>query len=126
MSIVNLASSILALDGCQVAATRDGFSVRSLDRHVVQVSTRFADESRILAALEAIISILRARGAAPAAPAFAPLEAPTTGLSVDFSTPDEVGDFFNSALPLSATSIPDTLRTVADGVKRRRSKQDRG
>jgi len=122
MSIVNLASSILALDGCQVAATRDGFSVRSVDRHVVQVSTRFADESRILAALEAIVSVLRARGAAPAAPAFAPLESPTTGLSVEFSAPEEAGDYLNSALPPSATSIPDTLRTVGDGVKRRRAK----
>lgn len=122
MSIVNLASSLLSLEGCQVAATRDGFSVRSADRHVVQVCTRYSDEARILSALEAIVSVLRARGGAPAAPAFAPLEAPTTGLAVDFTTPDEAGDFLNSALPPSATSIPDTSRTVADGVKRRRGK----
>lgn len=122
MSIVNLASAILALDGCQVAATRDGFSVRSSDRHVVQVCTRFSDESRILAALEAIAQVLRARGVAPVVPAFAPLESPTSGLSVDFSAPDDAGDFLNSALPPSATSIPDTSRTVADGVKRRRGK----
>jgi hypothetical protein len=120
MSIVNLASSILALDGCQVAATRDGFSVCTSDRHVVQVSTRFADESRIVAALEAMVSILRARGAAPAAPAFAALEAPTSGISVDFSTPDELGDFLNSALPPSVAV--EAASTVSAGVKRRRSK----
>ena len=124
MSIVNLASSILALDGCQVAATRDGFSVRSADRHVVQVCTAYADESRILSALEAIVSVLRARGIAPAAPAFAALEAPTTGLSVDFTTPDEVGDFLNSALPPSVAV--ESASTVGAGVKRRRGKQDRG
>lgn len=120
MSIMNLASSILALDGCQVSATRDGFSVRSVDRHTVQVSTRFADESRIVATLEAIVSILRARGAAPAAPAFAALEAPASGISVDFTPPAVHMDHFNSALPLAAAV--EAASTVADGVKRRRSK----
>jgi hypothetical protein len=120
MSIVNLASSILALDGCQVAATRDGFSVCTSDRHVVQVSTRFADESRIVAALEAIVSILRARGAAPAAPAFAALEAPTSGISVDFSPPEGEFDSFNSALPPVAADA--AASTVGAGVKRRRAK----
>jgi hypothetical protein len=120
MSIVNLASSILALDGCQVAATRDGFSVCTSDRHVVQVSTRFADESRIVAALEAIVSILRARGAAPAAPAFAALEAPTSGISVDFTPPAGDFDSFNSALPPSVAV--EAASTVSAGVKRRRSK----
>jgi hypothetical protein len=120
MSIVNLASSILALDGCQVAATRDGFSVCTSDRHVVQVSTRFADESRIVAALEAIVSILRARGAAPAAPAFAALEAPTSGISVDFSPPEGEFDSFNSALPPVAAA--EAASTVGAGVKRRRAK----
>jgi hypothetical protein len=120
MSIVNLASSILALDGCQVAATRDGFSVRTAERHVVDVSTRFADESRIAAALEAIVSILRARGAAPAAPAFSALEVPTTGISVDFSPPAVEFDALNSALPPVAAD--EAASTVGAGVKRRRAK----
>lgn len=122
MSIVNLASSLLSLEGCQVAATRDGFSVRSADRHVVQVCTAYADEARILSALEAIVLVLRARGVAPAAAAFAPLEAPTTGLFVDFTAPDEVGDYLNSALPSSAVAISEPQRTIGDGVKRRRGK----
>lgn len=120
MSIVNLPSCILALDGCEVAATRDGFSVRSADRHVVQVCTRFADEARIVATLEAMCSILRARGAAPAAPAFAAVEAPTTGISIDFSAPAAETDSLNSALPKSAAD--QAASTVASGVKRRRGK----
>ena len=124
MSIVNLASSILALDGCQVAATRDGFSVRSVDRHTVQVSTRFADESRSVATLEAIVSILRARGAAPTAPAFEAPVAPASGISVDFNPPAVHMDYFNSALP--AAAAVEAASTVAAGVKRRRVKPDIG
>jgi len=73
-----------------------------------------------LDALGAMVSILRARGAAPAAPAFAALEAPTSGISVDFSPPAVEFDALNSALPPVAAA--EAASTVASGVKRRRAK----
>lgn len=107
MSIVNLPAAILALEGCEVSSTRDGFALRSADRHVVQVCTRFADEGKILAALEAIAHVLRSRGAAGVArDALAELEVRTTGISVDFTPPESEVDALSSAIAKAPAPLP--------------------
>lgn len=127
-AVISLPSVILSLPGCEVARSRDGFTVRNQDRHVVQVSTRFADESAILAVLEAICLVLRERGAeAAATDAMAAKEERATGISVDFAPPAAEVDSLRSALPAApaapAESPAVSAPPAADAKRRGRPKR---
>lgn len=122
-AILNLPNVILSLPRCEVGRSRDGFTVRTPDRHVVQVSTRFADESAILAVLESICLVLRERGAeAEATAALAAREERATGVQVDFSPPEVEIDSLRSALPIPAPTPPPAPPAPAPAVVKRRGR----
>ena len=87
MSIITAPSVFRALVDSQIEATRDGFLIRDINAHPVGVATAFCDEGQLLAVLETICGILRARGAivTPKMKAAISMERfrPTEGLRVD-------------------------------------------
>jgi hypothetical protein len=87
VSIITAPSVFRALVDSQIEATRDGFLIRDINSHHVGVATAFCDEGQLLAVLETICGILRARGATvtPKMKAAISMDRfrPTEGLRVD-------------------------------------------
>jgi hypothetical protein len=87
VSIITAPSVFRALVDSQIEATRDGFLIRDINSHPVGVATAFCDEGQLLAVLETICGILRARGATvtPKMKAAISMERfrPTEGLRVE-------------------------------------------
>jgi hypothetical protein len=87
VSIITAPSVFRALVDSQIEATRDGFLIRDINSHPVGVATAFCDEGQLLAVLETICGILRARGATvtPKMKAAISMDRfrPTEGLRVD-------------------------------------------
>jgi hypothetical protein len=87
VSIISAASVFRALVDSKVEATRDGFLLRDINSHTVSVGTSFWDENQLLAVLEEVCVVLRARGAAstPKMKASVKLDKPrpTEGLRID-------------------------------------------
>jgi hypothetical protein len=87
VSIITAPSVFRALVDSQIEATRDGFLIRDINCHHVGVATAFCDEGQLLAVLETICGILRARGATvtPKMKAAISMDRfrPTEGLRVD-------------------------------------------
>lgn len=91
MSIISAPSVFRTLVDCKVEASRDGFLLRDANNHQVAVATSFWDEGALLARLEAVCAVLRARGAAVDARTKAsvalPKETPTKGLKIEAEPP---------------------------------------
>jgi hypothetical protein len=87
VSIVNAPSVFRSLVDSKVEVTRDGFLLRDINSHSVGVATAFWDEGQLLAVLEAVCGVLRARGATvtPKMKASIAMDRfrPTEGLRVD-------------------------------------------
>jgi hypothetical protein len=87
VSIVNAPSVFRSLVDSKVEVTRDGFLLRDINSHSVGVATAFWDEGQLLAVLEAVCEVLRARGATvtPKMKASIAMERPrpTEGLRID-------------------------------------------
>jgi hypothetical protein len=87
VSIVNAPSVFRSLVDSKVEVTRDGFLLRDINSHSVGVATAFWDEGQLLAVLEAVCGVLRARGATvtPKMKASIAMEQlrPTEGLRID-------------------------------------------
>lgn len=91
MSIISAPSVFRSLVDSKVEATRDGFLLRDANNHQVAVTTSFWDEAALLARLEAVCAVLRARGAVVDARTKAsvalPKETPTKGLKIEAEPP---------------------------------------
>lgn len=87
MSIISAPAVFRALIDSKVEASRDGFLVRDRNSHTVVVGTSFWDEGQLLAVLEEVCAVLRARGAKvdPKMKASVKLDKPrpTEGLRID-------------------------------------------
>ena len=121
MSIINAASVFRTLVDSQVETTRDGFLLRDRNGHTVTVSTSFWDEDQLLAVLEEVTAVLRARGAKVSAKAKAASKLsgfrPTEGLRVD-PLPTPPAEAPKKAEPVEVES-PAPVKVAAKAPKKR-------